>query len=112
MQLTLHQPTFTFAKLWNNQGNEKNVKELKSNTYKAQSKQTLIGSYYTMMTPAEREIAMKPMKKSKQQDKDKDTFPEAPPSEDKIHPKYNRSTGMNSTHITNGTKKQHRIMRD
>ena len=37
-------PLVAHAKLWNNQGKEKYVKELKPNTYKAQSKQSLLGS--------------------------------------------------------------------
>ena len=56
------------AKIWNNQGKEKYVKELKPNTYKSQSKQSLLGSYLTTMSPEERDIALKPMKKAKNQD--------------------------------------------
>ena len=56
------------AKLWNNQGKEKYVKELKPNTYKSQSKQSLLGSYLTTMSPEERDIALKPMKKAKNKD--------------------------------------------
>ena len=68
------------------------MKELKPNPYKAQSKQILIGSHYTMMTPAEREIAMKPLKKRKQQDEDEGIPPEASSSEDTIQPEPNRPT--------------------
>ena len=75
------------TKLWNNQGNDKYVKELKPNTYKSQSKQTLIGSYFTMLTPEEREIAMKPMKR--QQEDDEDIPNGAELSEDKIQPDLN-----------------------
>ena len=56
------------AKLWNNQGKDKYVKELKPNTYKAQSKQNLLGSYLTLMSPVQRDIAMKPMNKAKTED--------------------------------------------
>ena len=44
------------------------------------------------MTTAEREIAMKPLKKRKQQDEDKDIPPEASPSKDTIQPEPNRPT--------------------
>ena len=44
------------------------MKELKPNTYKSQSKQSLLGSYLTTMSPEERDIALKPMKKAKNQD--------------------------------------------
>ena len=44
------------------------MKELKPSTYKAQSKQSLLGSYLTQMTPEQRDIAMKPMKKAKNKD--------------------------------------------
>ena len=56
------------AKLWNNQGKEKYVKELKPNTYKSQSKQSLLGSYLTTMSPEERDIALQSMKKAKKID--------------------------------------------
>ena len=45
-----------------------------------------------MMTPAEREIAMKPLKKRKQQDEDEGIPPEASSSEDTIQPEPNRPT--------------------
>ena len=61
-------PLVAHAKIWNNQGEEKYVKELKPNTYKSQSKQSLLGSYLTTMSPEERDIALKPMKKAKNQD--------------------------------------------
>ena len=66
-------------RLWNNQGKEKYVKELKPNTYKSQSKQSLLGSYLTTMSPEERDIALKPMKKAKNQDAE-DNFDEDKPS--------------------------------
>ena len=61
-------PLVAHAKIWNNQGKEKYVKELKPFTYKSQSKQSLLGSYLTTMSPEERDIALKPMKKAKNQD--------------------------------------------
>ena len=61
-------PLVAHAKLWNNQGKEKYVKELKPNTYKSQSKQSLLGSYLTTMTPDQRDIAMQSMKKAKNND--------------------------------------------
>ena len=61
-------PLVAHAKLWNNQGKEKYVKEFKPNTYKSQSKQSLLGSYLTTMTPEERDIALQTMKKTKKTD--------------------------------------------
>ena len=61
-------PLVAHAKLWNNQGKEKYVKELKPNTYKSQSKQSLLGSYLRTMSPEQRDIAMQTMKKAKNTD--------------------------------------------
>ena len=61
-------PIVAHAKLWNNQGKEKYVKEFKPNMYKSQSKQSLLGSYLTTMTPEERDIALQTMKKAKKTD--------------------------------------------
>ena len=61
-------PLVAHAKLWNNQGKEKYVQELKPNTYKAQSKQSILSLYLTQMTPEQRDIAMKPMRKAKNKD--------------------------------------------
>ena len=72
--------TVAHAKIWNNQGKEKYVKELKPNTYKSQSKQSLLGSYLTTMSPEERDIALEPMKKAKNQDAE-DNPEEDDPSE-------------------------------
>ena len=44
------------------------MKELKQNTYKSQSKQSLLGSYLTTMSPEERDIALQSMKKAKNAD--------------------------------------------
>ena len=44
------------------------MKELKPNTYKSQSKQSLLGSYLTTMSPEERDIALQSMKKAKNAD--------------------------------------------
>ena len=44
------------------------MKQLKPNTYKAQSKQSILGSYLTQMTPEQRDITMRPMKKAKNTD--------------------------------------------
>ena len=63
-------PLVAHAKLWNDQGKEKYVKELKPHTYKSQSKQSILGSYLALMTPDQQDIAMQSMKKAKHDDKE------------------------------------------
>ena len=79
-------PLVAHAKLWNSQGNDKYNKELRANTYKAQSKQNLIGSYLPLMSPKQRDIVLKPMKKAKKEDME-DIPNEERGSEAKIPPK-------------------------